>query len=95
VAAFFRLLLCVQFLQDAVPRFSPTTLAGLLACHTSLGLGNTTKLVRRAASEYQRRPEPHPSADMLLGVMAGLVAGGRDFVRELPQQLLTRCVLLG
>jgi hypothetical protein len=84
-----------QFLQDAVPRFSPTTLAGLLACHTSLGLGNTTKLLRRAAAEYQRRPEPHPSVDMLLGVMTGLVAAGRDSIRELPQQLLTRCVAPG
>jgi hypothetical protein len=80
----------LQFLQDALPRLSPPTLAGLLACHTSLGLGNTTKLLRRTATEYQRRPEASPSVDMLLGIMAGLVAGGKDYIRDLPVQLLTR-----
>lgn len=84
------LLLPPQFVADALPRFSPPVLAGLLACNSSLGLGSTPKLLRRAATEYQRRPEPHPSVDMLLGLLGGLASGGRDFIRDLPQQLLTR-----
>lgn len=89
-----KLLLLLQFLQDSLHRLSPPTLAGLLTCHPRLGLGATTKLLRRAAAEYQRRPEPHPSLDMLSGIMEGLAAGGKEFIRELPQQLMVRCVCL-
>lgn len=71
-------------------RLSPATLAGLLACHTNLGLDTSTKLLRKCAVEYQRRPEQQPSVEMLLGVMSGLAAGGTALVRDLPQQLLTR-----
>lgn len=83
-------LLSPQFLQDSLPRFSAPTLAGLLACHSGLGLGQTLRLLRKCATEYQRRPEQHPSPDMLLGVMGGLAAGGSAFVREVPPQLLPR-----
>lgn len=79
-----------QFLQDSLPRLSSLTLAGLLACHTSLGLESSSKLLRRCASEYQRRPEQRPTVEMLLGIMGGLAAGGSSFVRDVPPQLLTR-----
>lgn len=81
---------CAQVLLEFLSRCSPPQLAALLACHTRLGLASRGKLLRRVGAELLRRPVIGSSAEMLLGVLQGLAAGGSSTVKELPQQLLTK-----
>jgi hypothetical protein len=81
---------CQQVLQDNLPRFTPPQLAALLACHSQLGLDVYGKLLRKTAAEYLRRPVPAAGAELLLGVLSGLAAGGSATVKELPPQLLAK-----
>jgi hypothetical protein len=83
-------LCCQQVLQDNLPRFTPPQLAALLACHCRLGLDVYGKLLRKTAAEYLRRPVPAAGAELLLGVLSGLAAGGSATVKELPPQLLAK-----
>jgi hypothetical protein len=84
----------LQVLQEHLQRYSPPQLAALLACHTKLGLESLGKLLRRTAAEYLKRPVAAPTVEVLLGVLGGLAAGGSATVKELPIQLLSKCVLL-
>jgi hypothetical protein len=80
----------LQVLQDNLPRYTPPQLAALLACHSRLGLDTYAKLLRKTAAEYLRRPVPAAAAELLLGVLSGLAAGGSATVKELPPQLLAK-----
>jgi hypothetical protein len=80
----------LQVLQDNLSRFTPPQLAALLACHSRLGLDTYGKLLRKTAAEYLRRPVAAAGAELLLGVLAGLAAGGSATVKELPPQLLAK-----
>eukprot|EP00775_Hariotina_reticulata_P009075 gene9075-9245_t len=78
-----------KVLQEHLHRYSPPQLAALLACHTKLGLESLGRLLRRTAAEYLKRPVAAPTAEVLLGVLGGLAAGGSATVKELPMQLLS------
>jgi hypothetical protein len=77
----------LQALIDALPRCHPSQVAALVAQYPHIGIASS-RLMKKAAAEYLRRPLNSPAPEVLLGLLEGL-AGFGD-VKALPGQLITR-----
>jgi hypothetical protein len=82
-------LLLLQVLLDQLSKRPTRQVAALVGRYHQLGLA-ASRVMKKAAAEFARRPEEEADPHMLLEVLQGL-AGFGD-VKVLPPQLLTRWV---
>jgi hypothetical protein len=84
--------LLLQVLLDQLAKRPTRQVAALVGRYHQLGLA-ASRVMKKAAAEFARRPEQEADSHMLLEVLEGL-AGFGD-VKVLPPQLLTRWVWQG